>query len=192
MEEAFLLFLKNGFKAVRISDIEQATQISRGTFYYHFSGKEEVLKEGICTYYALLNSQRIEEFERISTLREYIDLTIRKVMSVDHYTPTVFNSKIPEILCLSLMVEVLALFPELKKVVMEAKMLRLLKLEQLIRFAQLSGELRQDLDVSILAKNLLNISASIINYIMIHQDVSTALATVPDQYEQLYALAVGK
>ena len=92
MEEAFLLFLKNGFKAVRISDIEQATQISRGTFYYHFSGKEEVLKEGICTYYALLNSQRIEEFERISTLREYIDLTIRKVMSVDHYTPTVFNS----------------------------------------------------------------------------------------------------
>ena len=192
MEEAFLLFLKRGFKAVRVSDIEQAAQITRGTFYYHFSGKEEVLKEGIRTYYALLNTQRLEEFERSSTLREYIDLTIWKVLSVDHYTPLVFNAKIPEILCLSLMVEVMALFPELKKVIMEAKMLRLSKLEQLIHYAQSVGELHNDLDISILAKNLLNISAGIINYIMVHQNVTTALAAVRDQYEQLYALAAVK
>lgn len=189
MEEAFLLFLKNGFKTVKVSDIEQAAKITRGTFYYHFSGKEEVLKEGIRSYYALLNTQHLEEFERISTLREYIDLTIWKVLSVDHYTPWVFNAKIPEILCLSLMVEVMALFPDLKKVIMEAKMFRLSKLEQLIHYAQSAGELRNDLDISILAKNLLNISAGIINYIMIHQNVTTALAAVRDQYEQLYALA---
>ena len=46
IETAFLLFLKKGFKAVRLSDIERAAKITRGTFYYHFTNKEEVLKEG--------------------------------------------------------------------------------------------------------------------------------------------------
>ena len=35
IETAFLLFLKKGFKAVRLSDIERAAKITRGTFYYH-------------------------------------------------------------------------------------------------------------------------------------------------------------
>ena len=61
IETAFLLFLKKGFKAVRLSDIERAAKITRGTFYYHFTNKEEVLKEGLYSYYALLNSKRTEE-----------------------------------------------------------------------------------------------------------------------------------
>ncbi len=189
IEKAFLLFLKKGFKGVRISDIEHAVRITRGTFYYHFSGKEEVLKEGIHTYYALLNMQRTEEFGRISTLREYVGLTIRKLVGIDNYTARTFSSEIPEILCLSLIVEVIAVFPELKKVVMASKMLRLSKLEQLILNAKQSGELRNDIDTSVLAKNLLNISVGVINYLIMHQEVSYALSAVRAQYEQLYSLA---
>ena len=51
------------------------------------------------------------------------------------------------------------IFPEFKKVVLASKMLRLSKLEQLILNAKRAGELRNDVDTSILAKNLLNISA---------------------------------
>lgn len=191
IETAFLLFLKKGFKAVRLSDIERAAGITRGTFYYHFTNKEEVVKEGLQTYYALLNNQRTEEFERISTLREYVDLTIRKLTEIDNYTARTFSSEIPEILCLSLIVEVIALFPELKKVVMISKMLRLSKLEQLILNAKRNGELRDDVDTSILAKNLLNISVGVINYLIMRQDVSYALSAVRSQYEQLYSLATG-
>ena len=54
IETAFLLFLKKGFKAVRLSDIERAAKITRGTFYYHFTNKEEVLKEGLYSYYAII------------------------------------------------------------------------------------------------------------------------------------------
>ncbi len=189
IEAAFLLFLKKGFKAVKMSDIERAAKITRGTFYYHFTNKEEVLKEGLHAYYNLLNSQRIEEFERISTLREYVDLTIRKLTEIDNYSARTFSSEIPEILCLSLIVEVIALFPELKKVVMTSKMLRLSKLEQLILNAKRTGELRDDIDTSILAKNLLNIGVGVIHYLIMHQDVSYALSAVRSQYEQLYALA---
>lgn len=192
IETAFLLFLKKGFKAVRLSDIERAAKITRGTFYYHFTNKEEVLKEGVYAYYALLNAKRTEEFERVTTLREYVNLTIRKLTGVHNYSAKTFNSEIPEILCLSLMVEVIALFPEFKKVVLASKMLRLSKLEQLILSAKRTGEIRNDVETSILAKNLLNIGVGMINYLVMHQDVSYALSSIRSQYEQLYTLAAGK
>ena len=192
IETAFLLFLKKGFKAVRLSDIERAAKITRGTFYYHFTNKEEVLKEGLYSFYALLNSKRTEEFGHISTLREYVDLTIQKLTGIHNYSARTFSSEIPEILCLSLIVEVIALFPEFKKVVLASKMLRLSKLEQLILNAKRAGELRNDVDTSILAKNLLNISVGVINYLIMHQDISYALSAVRSQYEQLYSLAVGE
>lgn len=192
IEMAFLLFLKKGFKAVRLSDIERTVKITRGTFYYHFTNKEEVLKEGVYAYYTLLNANRTEEFERVTTLREYVDLTIRKLTGIHNYSAKTFNSEIPEILCLSLMVEVIALFPEFKKVVLASKMLRLSKLEQLILNAKRAGEIRNDVETSILAKNLLNIGVGMINYLVMHQDVSYALSSIRSQYEQLYTLASNK
>lgn len=192
IETAFLLFLKKGFKAVRLSDIERAAKITRGTFYYHFTNKEEVLKEGVYAYYALLNATRTEEFERVGTLKEYVNLTIQKLTGVHNYSAKTFNSEIPEILCLSLMVEVIALFPEFKKVVLSSKMLRLSKLEQLILKAKRAGEIRNDVETSILAKNLLNIGVGMINYLVMHQDISYALSSIRSQYEQLYTLAAGK
>lgn len=192
IETAFLLFLKKGFKAVRLSDIERAAKITRGTFYYHFTNKEEVLKEGVYAYYTLLNVNRTEEFERVNTLREYVNLTIHKLTGVHNYSAKTFNSEIPEILCLSLMVEVIALFPEFKKVVLASKMLRLSKLEQLILNAKRTGEIRNDVETSILAKNLLNIGVGMINYLVMHQDVSYALSSIRSQYEQLYSLVAVK
>ena len=178
IETAFLLFLRKGFKAVRLSDIERAAKITRGTFYYHFTNKEEILKEGVQVYYSLLNATRLEEFEQITTLREFVDLTIRKLTGIDNYSARTFSSEIPEILCLSLIVEVIALFPELKSVVATSKMLRLSKLEQLILNAKRAGELRNDVDTSILAKNFLNISVGVINDLIMRQDVSYALSAV--------------
>ena len=58
IETAFLLFLKKGFKAVRLSDIERAAKITRGTFYYHFTNKEEVVREGLQAYYRTISVWR--------------------------------------------------------------------------------------------------------------------------------------
>lgn len=192
IESAFLLFLKKGFKAIRLNDIERAAGITRGTFYYHFTGKEEVVKEGVYAYYSLLDKTHTEEFARLDTLREYIDLTIQKLTGIGNYTAKAFTKEIPEVLCLSLIAEVIALFPELKKVVLTSKLLRLSKLEQLILNAKKTGELRNDVDTSVLAKNILNIGAGVINYLIMHQDVSYAVSSLRSQYEQLYALAKGK
>ena len=49
--------------------------------------------------------------------------------------------------------------------------------------------LATDIDTSVLAKNLLNISVGVINYLIMHQEVSYVLSAVRAQYEQLYSLA---
>ena len=65
IETAFLLFLEKGFKAVTLTDLEKAVGMTKGTFYYHFLNKEEVLKEGVTRYYHMLNSRRAEEMSRV-------------------------------------------------------------------------------------------------------------------------------
>lgn len=192
IEHAFVFFLQKGYKAVRLSDIEKAAGITRGTFYYHFTNKAEVLKEGLIEYYALIDACRMQEFERITSLREYIDLAVAKLEEIHNYKARAFGSDIPEVLCLSLLVEVITIFPELKKVTGDSKMLRLAKLEQLIIDAKQTGELRQDVDTSVLARNILNIMAGVINYLVMRQDVSYAISSMRAQYEQLYSLVVVK
>ncbi len=188
VEQAFLLFLQKGFKRVKLSDIEKVAGITKGTFYYHFGRKEEVLQEGLSAYYVRINRQRTEEFYRIATLREYIDLTIRKLEGLRDYTARPFGCEIPEVLCLSLVAEAVPLFPELKKVVIVSKTERLVKLEQLISDAKKREELRNDVDTSILAKNILNIGAGVINYLLTGQDIPYAISSMRSQYEQLYGL----
>lgn len=188
IETAFLLFLKKGFKAVTLTDLEKAVGMTKGTFYYHFLNKEEVLKEGVTRYYRMLNNRRAEEMSRVHSLREFVDLTIYNLESIGHYGAKRLDSDIPEILCLSLMVEVISLYPEFKQMVSDTKISWMSKLEGVILEAKREKEIRDDVDTSILAKNLLNISIGLINYIVMHQDISYALSSVRYQYEQLYSL----
>ena len=188
IETAFLLFLKKGFKAVTLTDLEKAVGMTKGTFYYHFLNKEEVLKEGVTRYSRMLNNRRAEEMSRVHSLREFVDLTIHNLESIGHYGAKRLDSDIPEILCLSLMVEVISLYPEFKQMVSDTKISWMSKLEGVILEAKREKEIRDDVDTSILAKNLLNISIGLINYIVMHQDVSYALSSVRYQYEQLYSL----
>ncbi|WP_462409728.1 TetR/AcrR family transcriptional regulator [Neobacillus sp. Marseille-QA0830] len=45
METGILLFDQNGFKSTSIQDIVQELGVTKGTFYYYFNSKEELLKE---------------------------------------------------------------------------------------------------------------------------------------------------
>lgn len=44
-DAAFEVFRRDGFAAARIDDIARAVGVSRGTFYFHFPTKEDVLLE---------------------------------------------------------------------------------------------------------------------------------------------------
>ena len=85
IEKSFLLFLKKGYKAVTLTDLEKAVGMTKGTFYYHFLNKEEVLKEGVTRYYRMLNCRRAEEICRVLSLREFFDLSFHYLMEIENY-----------------------------------------------------------------------------------------------------------
>src|SRR5690606_22727476 len=45
VETALALFAERGYEQVSVDDILQAANISKGTFYHYFSGKEQLLAE---------------------------------------------------------------------------------------------------------------------------------------------------
>lgn len=45
METGIQLFNQNGFKSTSVQDIVQLMGVTRGTFYYYFNSKEELLKD---------------------------------------------------------------------------------------------------------------------------------------------------
>ena len=188
IETAFLLFLKRGYRAVTLMGVVEAVGMTKGTFYYHFTNKKELLREGMEAYYHALNQKRAEEFAQIGSLREFVDVAVGHLMEIDNYSAKHFGSDIPEILCLSLLVEVVALYPEFKEVVAETKSRWLSNLERVISAAQAAGEVKKEVDMAVLAKNLLNIGVGLLNYLVMHQDVSDTLKMVQLQYEQLYAI----
>ena len=48
---AFSLFLKKGFNAVTINNIQERTGLSKGAIYHHFKNKEDIYYSTLETYY---------------------------------------------------------------------------------------------------------------------------------------------
>lgn len=42
LQESFTLFLSKGYDAVSISEIESASNVSRGAIFHHFANKEDI------------------------------------------------------------------------------------------------------------------------------------------------------
>lgn len=57
VNEAVRLFAEKGFRSTSVNDILAAVGIAKGTFYYHFKSKEEVLNAAIETYAARLSEK---------------------------------------------------------------------------------------------------------------------------------------
>ncbi len=55
IDKAFSVFLRKGYHAATMDDILQAAKISKGSFYYHFKGKEDVYKQAIAKHFDLQN-----------------------------------------------------------------------------------------------------------------------------------------
>ena len=51
VKSSFILFLKKGYKEVTIKNIMEATNLSKGAIYHHFSSKEEIYFATLETYY---------------------------------------------------------------------------------------------------------------------------------------------
>ena len=77
VKKAFLQFLNRGYKACSLKALEQATGLTKGAFYYYFKDKKEILEVGMERYFSVMREECEADLERVTSLREYIDLVIR-------------------------------------------------------------------------------------------------------------------
>ena len=77
IKKAFLQFLNRGYKACSLKTLEQATGLTKGAFYYYFKDKKEILEAGMERYFSVMKEESEEDVERVTSLREYIDLVIK-------------------------------------------------------------------------------------------------------------------
>jgi AcrR family transcriptional regulator len=47
MEAAFQVFATRGYRAARLEDVAEAAGMTKGAIYYHFSGKEDLLRQAV-------------------------------------------------------------------------------------------------------------------------------------------------
>ena len=163
IKKAFLQFLNRGYKACSLKTLEQATGLTKGAFYYYFKDKKEILEAGMERYFSVMTEVSEEDVSRVTSLREYIDLVIKNKEASADASQRIFGCFILEVLFFQLVLEVAPIFPDFRERIYTISKKRLANWEHIILRAKQSGEIRETLDTSVLARNLMSVSGSMLN-----------------------------
>lgn len=188
INKSFFQFLNRGYKACSLKDLEKATGLTKGAFYYYFRNKEEILKAGIDRYLSVISDMSEEEFLRIGTLKEYIDVVVRQKERNAEKLQELFDYFIIEVAFFQLVLEVAYLFPEYRQCIDELSKNRLSRWEFMILKAKQQGEIKVGLDTTVLARNLMSVSTSMLNIELGTENLRFTFSDMRIQFEQYYLL----
>lgn len=188
VNKSFFQFLNKGYGACSLKDLEAATGLTKGAFYYYFRNKEEILKAGIEKYLSVSSEMSEEEFLKIGSLREYILVLVdRKERNAERWQE-LFEFFIIEVAFFQLILEVENLFPVFRHSIDKLSRLRLGRWEFMILNAKQTGEIKAELDTSVLARNLMSVSTSMVNIDLSTENMRIAFSDMRMQFEQYYLL----
>ncbi len=152
LSHSFNLFMKRGYTSVNISHILDDLNLSRGGFYHHFKNKEEVLKEVMEKYYIEQLNYLTDIVESARNFQDIIigieELAIKQMdtfINIEEERPNHYY----------LMFEAMKLFPEMKEFVSRWYVESTKKLIQFIKICVESGEIRNDIEPSMLALQII-------------------------------------
>lgn len=188
VNKSFFLFLNKGYKACSLKDLESATRLTKGAFYYYFRSKEEILKAGIDKYLSVIGDISETEFLQIGSLKRYIDVIMEQKERSAETLLRMFDFFIIEVAFFQLVLEVSSLFPEYRSRIDELSKGRLSRWEFMILKAKQQGEIDVTLDTSVLARNLMSVSTSMLNIELGTENMSFVFSDMRMQFEQYYLL----
>ena len=82
LEIAYDLFIRNGYENTSVDDIITAAQIAKGTYYYYFESKEQMLEEVI----GMMISAEAENAKQILDSTAPVPMKIAGIISAMHPT----------------------------------------------------------------------------------------------------------
>lgn len=188
VNKAFFQFLNKGYGACSLKDLEKVTGLTRGAFYYYFRNKEAILKEGLERYATVTEDIGEEEFENILSLKEYIEVVLQEKERRAEKLRELFDAFIIEEFYFQLVLEVEPIFPFYRQKIDELSKMRLGRWEEMILKAKQKGEIREGLNTSVLARNLMSVPMSMVNIELISADLKYAFSDMRLQFEQYYML----
>ncbi len=188
VNKSFFQFLNKGYKACSLKDLEQATGLTKGAFYYYFRNKEEILKAGIQKYLSVASEMSEAEFLKIRSLREYIGEIVARKERTAGLLQQMFDFFIIEVAFFQLILEVASLFPEYRNRIDKLSRNRLARWEFMILKAKGQGEIKAELDTSVLARNLMSVSTSMLNIELGTENMRFVFSDMRMQFEQYYVL----
>ena len=188
VNKSFFQFLNKGYKACSLKDLEKATGLTKGAFYYYFRNKEEMLKAGIEKYLSVSSEMSEEEFLQVGSLKEYIRVVVERKERNAAKLQELFDFFIIEAAFFQLILEVAPLFPEYRKCIDELSRGRLSRWEFMILKAKQTGEIKAMLDTSVLARNLMSVATSMLNIELGSENMRFVFSDMRMQFEQYYLL----
>lgn len=148
--QSISLFEKKGFTETSIQDIVDSLGVTKGTFYYYFSSKEELLMDIHLGYIdGLLYNQDHILKDTSKSFKEKLSANV--YMLITNITTQGAAAKI-------FFREMNNLSPEHLKIIEQKRDQFRLNIEGLIRAGMENGELRADLNASIITMGILGIT----------------------------------
>ena len=184
IDEAYKLFLTQSYEAVSISDISNAIGFTKGALYHHFKNKEELFRIVIDKHFPL-TSMSIDD-ENIS-LKEYTEACIDHIHKLLKETIT-NNEAFTPVNFLALIADSFRHyegFAEKKSTIIDNDVE---KAKVIIGNAIKRGEIRDDIDISVVAMQYLSLSIGLAGDFMRNNSVESAIKSLKDQLTQLYYL----
>lgn len=184
IEESFKLFLNRSYEAVSISDISQAIGFTKGALYHHFKNKEELFRSVVDKY--LFIPEAIADIETIS-LSEYIQLCS---VQAEKIIKTLFGFEMffSPINYISMFADAFRHYPgyaKLKGIFINNEIEKTTKvLENAIK----SGEIRADINPSLIATNFFSINMGLAGNLVRNNSIDDAIILLKEQTMEFYKL----
>ncbi|MDP4208557.1 MAG: TetR/AcrR family transcriptional regulator [Bacteroidota bacterium] len=184
IDQAYKLFLDSSYEAVSISDISKAIGFTKGALYHHFLNKEELFKAVIDKY---LYIPRIDADVENITLLQFIEVSIEQSEKI---IKSVFDSELnyKPINYLSLFIDAFRHYPGYAEDKENFIIGEIEKTKVVLTNAIKLGEIRDDINIPVIAGNFYNINMGLAGNMIHTNSVETAIALLKDQLAEFYKL----
>lgn len=184
IDEAYKLFLNHSYEAVSISVISDAIGFTKGALYHHFKNKEELFRAVIDTHFPL---QTVVVDRANISLKEYTNVCINHTEEILRALFTDDQEFIP-VNYLSLIADCFRHYEGFIEQKNQVLTDFINQTEEILRNAIKRGEVRENIDVPVIALYYFSLSIGLAGDLIRNNSVNSAVKSLTAQLNQLYEL----